>query len=110
MKRINPVILLLVLLLTFLLAPSHSTTAEGNTAGQTKLVDPSTSRRITNGEKLQRLARETNQLTQEYNKILREAKLWVNIDPEKLAPLARKIADNTEKIAQLLEHYFEVDP
>jgi uncharacterized protein YbcC (UPF0753/DUF2309 family) len=77
---------------------------------QVKLIDPSLSRKVVNGEKLKRLTEENNKLTDQYNEVLREAKAWVNIDPEKLAPIARKIADNREKAAELLEHYFEVDP
>jgi uncharacterized protein YoxC len=105
---VRNLIIVAVLVLVLMVTPTSTATSEQS--GQVRLIDPSTSRKITNGEKLKNLTHETNQLTEEYNKLLREAKLWVNIDPEKLAPLARKIADNTEKIAQLLEHYFEVDP
>jgi hypothetical protein len=80
------------------------------TSQKVGLLDPSTNRKMVNGEKLKKLTQENNRLTEQYNEVLKEAKAWVNVDPEKLAPLARKLADNREKTAQLLEHYWEVDP
>lgn len=96
---------LAVLLLVLMVAPTLTATSQN-----VRLLDPSTNRRIINGEKLKKLTEENNKLTDQYNEVLKEAKAWVNIDPEKLAPIARKLANNREKAAQLLEHYWEVDP
>ena len=93
-------IYLVAILLTLALTPNSHT--------QVKLIQ--TQAPMEKARKLREETRAINELLDKYNKVLQEAKVWVDVPPEKALPLIQEINQHFQNVEEIYQHYRESEP